>query len=136
MTASENPPVLTTVDRLEGMYGLTGADLGLDGAAFTRRVALWEQLSAEQGGTPRQQQARVRVTALTNTITALMRRADKFRAEGDITTERDILGRVEVFQGWLTAAVAEADPTSPSSGGPRSANPAPDITGYGIGSDR
>lgn len=134
MTAPEHP--LTTADRLEGLYGLTGADLGLDGAAFTRRVALWEQLAAEQGGTSRQQQARVQVTALTNTITALMRRADRFRAEGDLTTERDILGRVEVFQGWLSAAVAEADPTSPSNGGPRSANPAPDITGYGIGGDR
>lgn len=132
MTASENPPALTTVDRLEGLYGLTGTDLGLDEAAFTRRVALWEQLAAEQGGTPRQQQARVRITALTNAITALMRRADKFRAEGDITTERDILGRVKVFQGWLAAATAEADPTAPTSTGRISANPAPEIDGYGL----
>lgn len=133
MTASENPLALTTVDRLEGLYGLTGTDLGLDEMALARRVGLWEQLAAEQGGTPQQQQARVRVTALTNTITALMRRADKFRAEGDITTERDILGRVEVFQGWLKAAEAEVNPTSPSSSGPRITNPAAEFIGYGIG---
>ncbi|MBZ9715495.1 hypothetical protein [Deinococcus multiflagellatus] len=133
MTAPQ-PPALSAAARLEGRYGLVAEDFALTPTDYAQRVALWEAMAAEQASaTPEQRQAHVQVLALTAVIMAQTRRADKFRAEGDITTERDILGRVAIFQGWLAVAEGLAGLAPPAAApGPRRANPSPVIDPWGL----
>lgn len=114
MTAPE--PVLTAAETLEGLYGLTGSELGLDEQRFAARLGLWERLAAQQRpDAPAFQQASVRAMALRAWVTALIGKADKFRAEGDITVERDVMARIGLVKAWLLEAEAEALPPVSSS---------------------
>ena len=132
MPDSENAEALSTADYLEGTYGLTAEGLGLDGTVFTRRVGLWERLAAQRPGMSAEQRAaHVEVLALRAWQTQLMQEADKFRAEGDITVERDVMARVTQVGVWLTAAEAEAGLT-PAAAGQVSANPAPEFGSWGL----
>lgn len=109
MTASE--PGLTAAETLEALYALTGSELGLDAERFTARLSLWERLAAQQHpGAPALQQASVRAMALRAWMTTLIRKADKFRAEDDITVERNIMARVDLVKAWLQEAEAGAAP--------------------------
>lgn len=120
---------LGTADRLEALYGLTSDALKLDTAAFNRRVALWEALAGEQDSAdPAQKAAQVQVLALRAWQTSLLGEADKFRAEGDITVEKDILGRVALVSGWLMAAEAAAGGGS----GTGLSSPAPIMGDWGV----
>ena len=107
MTAPD-PDMLSSAETLEAFYGLTSKELGLDPQAFAGRLRLWEKVTAQKGGTSQAQAAGVRVLALRAWVTALIGKADKFRAEGDITVERDVMARVALVQGWLAEAEAEA----------------------------
>lgn len=120
---------LSAEELLEAHYGLTPEVLGLTSEAFTQRVALWEQLVSER---PEEKRAAgVRVLALRAWVTRLLAQADKFRAEGDVAIERDMLGRVKVVQGWLSVAQVEA-----AAGGEAdvsdSGNPTPVLEAWGI----
>lgn len=131
MTAPSTPTPETAADRLEGLYGLDAHTLKLSEAQFARKVGLWLGLAAErETATPAQQAAHVEVLALRSWQTALMREADKFRAEGDITVEKDIMSRVAQVQKWLTAAEAAAGLTAAvvTGGG----NPAPEFAEWGL----
>ncbi|GGL18369.1 hypothetical protein [Deinococcus radiotolerans] len=125
---------LSLTARLEARYGLTAEDFELEGDQYRDRAALWQELAAErEAATEPQRTAHAQALALTALIMAQTRRADKFRAEGDITTERDILGRVAIFQGWLTAAERDAGLAPPdTSPGPRHANPNPTVDPWGL----
>lgn len=132
MPDSENAGTLSTADHLEGTYGLTAEGLALDDTVFTRRVGLWERLAAQRAGaSDGQRTAHIEVLALRAWQAQLMLDADKFRAEGDITVEKDVMSRVKQVEGWLKAAVAQAG--LPVSGtGPRGANPAPEFETWGL----
>lgn len=126
---------LTAAQRLEAELSLTAAALGMTGTQFSDRVKLWDKLAAErEGATAAQQQAHVKALALHAWIARLMGQADKFRAEGDVTVERDLMGRIRFLEPQLTAAQAAAGLTAVSApGGRASANPAPLLEGWGIG---
>lgn len=114
MTAPEL--VLTAAETLEGLYGLTGSELGLDAQRFAARLDLWERLAAQKfPDGPDLQQASVRAMALRAWVTTLIGKADKFRAEGDITVERDVMARVGLVNTWLSEAEAETTPPASSS---------------------
>jgi len=125
---------LSTLERLEAGLGLIPADFELSESAYESRIELWEELAGERPeASETQRQAHIRHLALTGAIASLMRQADKFRAEGDITTEKNILGRVAILQGYQTTAELEAGlvaPVQPS--GVVSANPAPEFGEWGI----
>ena len=131
MPDSENAGVLSTADLLEGSYGLTAESLGLDEATFTRRVGLWERLAAQRPGASEEQRAaHAQVLALRAWQGQLMQDVDKFRAEGDITVERDVMARVKQVGVWLTAAEAGAGLTPVAKR--RTANPAPEFGSWGL----
>lgn len=130
MTSADVP--VTPQELLAGEYNLSGADLGLSDEAYAQRLELWTRLAGRTPGlTAAQQEAALRVLALRAWVTVLIGKADKFRAEGDITVERDIMKRIGVVQDWLNAAEAQATP--PASAPRRSpANPAPEIVGWDL----
>ncbi|MFC3833501.1 hypothetical protein [Deinococcus rufus] len=126
---------LSTDQRLEALYSLTADTLGLAPAAYQRRVGLWGHLSRQRmattpGLTPAQTDAFVDVLALRAWQAVLIGQADKFRAEGDITTERNMQIRLDEIRGWISSAETAAGltegPTSVSS------NPAPEFAAWGI----
>ena len=132
MPDSENAGALSTADLLEASYGLTAESLGLDAATFTRRVVLWERLAAQRPGAPEEQRAaHAQVLALRAWQAQLMQDVDKFRAEGDITVEKDVMSRVKQVGLWLAAAEAEAG-LVPAPTGRVSANPAPEFGTWGL----
>lgn len=116
----------TATELLEAQYSLTAASFGLTADAYAERVQLWEQVASSLYGTPAQQAARISVYALTAVIQHLIGQKDKVRVEGDITMERNILGRIEVLQGFLKAAQQAADGLTPGGTAP-SVNPAPEF---------
>ena len=98
----------------------------------TRRVGLWERLAAQRAGVSAEQRtAHTEVLALRAWQAQLMLDADKFRAEGDITVEKDVMARVKQVEAWLKAAEAAAG-LIPAATGQVSANPAPEFGAWGL----
>lgn len=129
MTSGDVP--VTPHELLAGEYNLSGIALGLSDDAYAQRLKLWTRLAGRTPGlTAAQQEAALRVLALRAWVTVLIGKADKFRAEGNITVERDIMKRIGVVQGWLEAAEAQATPSSSTQRG--AANPAPEIVGWDL----
>lgn len=95
-------------DRLTAELNVTAADLGLDDDAFSDRVKLWGQLAAGPDQDPERVYQRVKAHLLRNWITSLTRDADKFRSEGELTVETNILGRIALLQGDLLLAQSAA----------------------------
>jgi len=92
-------------DRLAAELNVAPEDLGLTQEAFNDRVRLWSQLAATgPDQDPERIYQRVKAHLLRNWITSLSREADKFRAEGEITVETNILARIAVLQGDLLQA--------------------------------
>lgn len=121
---------LGTAERLEAEYALTPAALGLSGSAFEARVELWEALAKERpGATDDQRRAHVASLALAAWIAYLIEQDDKFRAEGELTTERDVLGRIALLREQQRAAQQGAGLVAV--GG--AANPAPVLEPWGLG---
>lgn len=130
MTAPEVDPVLTVRDELEASYGLTGQVLGLSPGDLDRRITLWLGVAARRTtASTAQQAAHVRVLALTGWITRLMGGADKFRAEGDLTVEKNNMARIALVQGWIDEAKAEAGLIDADVVG---GNPSPEFTEWGL----
>ena len=123
------PAALSTSDMLKSMYSLTPATLGLDEDEYAWRVELWERQAATQAADPKDLPALIRVLALRAWQAQLVSLADKFRAEGDITVERDIMGRLALVGGWLGEAQGELPIVSARR---RRANPSPEIEGWGL----
>lgn len=119
---------VATADRLGAELGVTADDLGLTDQAFGDRIDLWKRLVAGEPDLERQYQ-RVKALLLRNWITALSREADKFRAEGELTIETNIVARIALLQADLASAVAGSGPPAFS---PGSANPAPVIEAWGL----
>ncbi|SEI67065.1 hypothetical protein SAMN04488058_101298 [Deinococcus reticulitermitis] len=121
---------LGTAERLEAEYALTAAALGLSATAFEGRIELWETLAGERAGaTDDQRRAQVASFALTAWIAYLIEQDDKFRAEGDLTTERDVLGRIALLREQQRAAQQAAGLVAPLG----TANPAPLLEPWGLG---
>lgn len=127
MTLAEQPD-LTAAELLEAHYGLTADALGLTAEGYVQRLKLWER--AVTAWPVERREAGLRTLALRAWVTRLVAQADKFRAEGDITVERDILGRIEVVRSWLATAEAEGAASAAATG---SANPSPELVPWGIG---
>ncbi|RJF74459.1 hypothetical protein D3875_04050 [Deinococcus cavernae] len=123
------PAALSTSDMLKSMYGLTPVTLGLDEGEYAWRVELWERQAATQAADPKDLPALIRVLALRAWQAQLVSLADKFRAEGDITVERDIMGRLALVGSWLGEAQGELPTVSARR---RRANPSPEIEGWGL----
>ena len=125
---------LSTAERLEGELTLTAPDFGLDEGGYEARIEIWEELAGEREGvSTAQRAAHIRYLALRAAIMSLIQQADKFRAEGDITTEKNILGRVSVLKDFMTAAEVEAGLVAPvQSSTSGRANPAPEFEEWGI----
>ncbi len=133
MTAPARP--LKPRQRLEGELNLLPSDVGLSSAAFDDRIKLWAQLAAERAGaTEAQQYQHLKALAIRAWITALSRKADKFRAEGDVTTERDILGRIERLEALEAAAIDQAglNPDAPADGDGAAADTECGIVPWGV----
>lgn len=92
-------------DRLAAELNVSAEDLGLTQDAFDDRVKVWGQLAASgPDQDPERIYQRVKAHLLRNWITSLTRDADKFRAEGDVIVETNILGRIALLQGDLLLA--------------------------------
>ena len=106
-------------DRLAAELNVSPEDLGLTPDAFSERVKVWVQLAAASGDQdPERIYQRVKAHLLRNWITALTRDADKFRSEGDLTVETNILGRIALLQGDLLLAQSAGVVFEPASYGP------------------
>lgn len=100
---------LSTRARLEGELNVTPGDLSLSSDALDARIAVWEELAAERADvTTAQQYAHVKALCLRAWKAALLRKADKFRAEGDVTRESDTKLRVEALDADLARAEVAA----------------------------
>lgn len=131
MPDSENG--VTLAELLEGNYGLTAVSLKMSADDFTRRLGLWNKLAAQrQTASADQKAAHGQVLALRAWQSQLMGQADKFRAEGDITVEKDIMARVAQVDLWLKSAEAEAGLTLPTAQADHRANPAPEFGAWGL----
>ena len=131
MTLPESDP-LTPAEQLEGLYGLTSQVLGLDEVDFERRISLWTRIAAQRTEASAQQQiAHVALLAIRGQITHLIGEEDKFRAEGDITAERNITERIKYLDGLLPGLELECGLRSPEAQR-TSSNPAPLLEPWGI----
>ncbi|WP_104990867.1 hypothetical protein [Deinococcus sp. NW-56] len=125
---------LTVAERLEGELSLTAEALGMSERVFDRRLELWEALAGErETATNAQRQAHVAYLALGAWITYLLGQADKFRAEGEVTVERDILGRVVLLRDQQDVAQVQAGLAPPTTANQGEANPAPILEPWGVG---
>ncbi|MDL2342567.1 hypothetical protein QOL99_00190 [Deinococcus sp. MIMF12] len=125
---------LTPAERLEAEHSLTAEALGMSEGVFDRRLVLWEEVAGERtDATESQRQAHVASLALGAWIAYLLGQADKFRSEGQITVEQDILGRVALLREQQGAAQAQAGLVAPAANGPVTANPAPIFEPWGVG---
>ncbi|MBZ9715279.1 hypothetical protein [Deinococcus multiflagellatus] len=131
-------PELTGSDmvrRLHGEQHLTAADFNLEPTAYQNLVDLWVELASEREGVSLQQRrAHVRVLALKAVIQILIGEDDKFRAEGSITTEKNVMARVNLLQGWLKDAETEAGLVAPVTPVAQvgQANPEPEFAEWGL----
>jgi len=117
-------------DRLAAELNVTAEDLGLDDGAFSDRVKIWGQLAATGPDQDAERvYQRVKAHLLRNWITSLTRDADKFRSEGEITVETNILGRIALLQQDLKLAMLGSGTGFVL---PGTANPAPEFEAWGV----
>lgn len=101
--------------RLEAELGVTADDLGLSDAQYDARIAVWESLAGETQPDVTRRYPSVKAYLLRTWITALTRKADKFRAEGDVTIERNMMARIALLKVDLDVALAASLPPADSS---------------------
>lgn len=97
---------LGSQDRLEAELGVTADDLGLSDAQYAARIAVWESLAEETQPDVLRRYPSVKAYLLRTWITALTRKVDKFRAEGELTVERDMMARIALLKVDLDVALA------------------------------
>lgn len=99
---------VSTKDRLQAELGVQASDLGLEEQAFSDRVKTWGRLAEETQPDGTRRYAMVKVYLLRTWITVLSRKVEKFRAEGEITVEQDVVKRIEVLEADLLLAQSAA----------------------------
>ncbi|GAA3995249.1 hypothetical protein GCM10022631_01770 [Deinococcus rubellus] len=118
--------------RLEAELGVTADDLGLSDAQYVSRVQAWQTLAEETQPDELRRYFTVKAYLLRTWITALTRKADKFRAEGDVTVERNMMARVALLKADLDVALALTLSPEPTSD-PADAAFGPLIGEWGVG---
>lgn len=112
---------------------LTPAMLGVaDAQALRDRVGQYLEIGGVQSGVLPTEPQRQRVLALIYgaRIVVLEDDVEKFRAEGDVTIERNLLGRITRLETARDTALALAEPASPDGG--LAGDFGPYVSGWGV----
>ena len=118
---------VSTKDRLQAELGVQASDLGLEEQGFADRVKTWGRLAEETQSDPAKRYPTVKVYLLRTWITTLSRKVEKFRAEGEITVEQDIVSRITLLQADLLEAQSAA-----AGEGSALASFGPVVAGWGV----
>jgi len=94
--------------RLQAELGVTPNDLGLSEDDYLERLAIWQALAEETQPDVTKRYPAVKIYLLRTWITTLSRKVERFRAEGEITVEQDVVKRIELLEADLLLAQSAA----------------------------